>query len=68
MTKQTYHILSGDVFKVEAVSREQALAMFYVSQGVATPEQAAKDFDVLDFTLDDTFAVEFVETATQIIE
>jgi hypothetical protein len=67
--RQDYYILSGEIFRVKAVSRDQAFAKFYVSQGVATPEQATKDFNLLYLlTEDDNLDVEFVEVATQIVE
>ena len=67
MTKQTFYVLSGEIFSVQATDKQEALAKFYLSQGVATREQIARDFDVLESNLDE-LDVEFIEVATQIVE
>ena len=61
MTKKgLWQITSGEAFEVRANSEEEALAIFYVSQGHMSKEDYP-DFDITDEDLD---SVEYMEADT----
>jgi hypothetical protein len=62
--KNTYTILSGESFTVEATSEEEALAKFFVAQG----HQEAEDYEGEGFDLESAQDdVQEGETLTEVI-
>jgi hypothetical protein len=60
MTKGLYYITSGEAFEVRANSEDEALAIFYVSQG----HMDIDDYPNFDITQADLDSVEHIEAST----
>ena len=60
MTKGLWQITSGESFEVRANSEDEALAIFYVSQG----HMDIDDYPQFDITEDDLETVEHIEAST----
>ena len=60
MTKGLYYITSGEAFEVRANSEDEALAIFYVSQG----HMDIDDYPEFDITEADLDTVEHIEANT----
>ena len=60
MTKGLYYVTSGEAFEVRANSEDEALAIFYVSQG----HMDIDDYPNFDITQADLDSVEHIETNT----
>jgi hypothetical protein len=60
MTKGLYEITTGEAFEVRANSEDEALAIFYVSQG----HMDIEDYPQFNITQDDLDSVEYTEANT----
>jgi hypothetical protein len=60
MTKGLYEITTGEAFEVRANSEDEALAIFYISQG----QMSINDYPYFDITEEDLDSVKYVEANT----
>jgi hypothetical protein len=60
MSKGLYQIVSGETYEVRANSEEEALAVFFVSQGFANKE----DYPDFPITQEDIDSVEYMYVDT----
>lgn len=60
MTKGLWEITTGEMFEVRANSEEEALAIFYISQGHMSKE----DYPEFDITDEDLNKVNYIEANT----
>lgn len=60
MTKGLWEITTGEMFEVRANSEEEALAIFYISQGHMSKE----DYPEFDITDEDLNEVNYIEANT----
>jgi hypothetical protein len=60
MSKGLWSITSGECYDVRANSEDEAMAIFYVSQGFADKD----DYPEFDITDEDLNSVEYVEANT----